>query len=92
MFASRPGPLSYAELLYSPSGCMNKHCFKLVHSPALGMLVPVHEHRTGRPLRGARRAMAVTAGRARAGRARRRRAASPRKAQRRLPRPAMAYR
>ncbi|WP_262340637.1 filamentous hemagglutinin N-terminal domain-containing protein, partial [Bordetella pertussis] len=39
---------------------MNKHCFKLVHSPALGMLVPVHEHRTGRPLRGARRAMAVT--------------------------------
>nr|WP_241762430.1 hypothetical protein [Bordetella pertussis] len=56
------------------------------------MLVPVHEHRTGRPLRGARRAMAVTAGRARAGRARRRRAASPRKAQRRLPRPAMAYR
>ncbi|WP_376992090.1 ESPR-type extended signal peptide-containing protein, partial [Bordetella pertussis] len=60
MFASRPGPLSYAELLYSPSGCMNKHCFKLVHSPALGMLVPVHEHRTGRPRRGARRAMAVT--------------------------------
>ncbi|MFJ0656370.1 filamentous hemagglutinin N-terminal domain-containing protein, partial [Bordetella bronchiseptica] len=60
MFASRPGPLSYAELLYSPSGCMNKHCFKLLHSPALGMLVPVHEHRTGRPLRGARRAMAVT--------------------------------
>lgn len=38
---------------------MNKHCFKLVHSPALGMLVPVHEHRTGRPLRGARRATAV---------------------------------
>ncbi|WP_033471472.1 filamentous hemagglutinin N-terminal domain-containing protein, partial [Bordetella bronchiseptica] len=60
MFASHPGPLSYAELLYSPSGCMNKHCFKLVHSPALGMLVPVHEHRTGRPLRGARRTMAVT--------------------------------
>ncbi|QIX99356.1 filamentous hemagglutinin N-terminal domain-containing protein [Bordetella bronchiseptica] len=60
MFASHPGPLSYAELLYSPSGCMNKHCFKLVHSPALGMLVPVHEHRTGRPLRGARRAMTVT--------------------------------
>ncbi|MGZ9893185.1 C80 family cysteine peptidase [Bordetella bronchiseptica] len=38
---------------------MNKHCFKLVHSAALGMLVPVHEHRTGRPLRGTRRAMAV---------------------------------
>ncbi|WP_236127038.1 hypothetical protein [Bordetella parapertussis] len=56
------------------------------------MLVPVHEHRTGRPLRGARRAMAVTlavlapAGAAAAA------GGIARKAQRRLPRPAMAYR